>query len=259
MFDVEPSAAPPAAGADIPPAQDAATGAKVDAGKPGGPLPQDVHPAVLEERERAKKYRDIASQAFEFDDAGNVTGIRPELVDQVRQYLPQQPQQPAEDTQVQLDRRLQEYADRVGLLPEQVKGILGLVNAVVQQQVADAQRPLLQSSAEQVKAALATSGEIPKNAVPYVTRWVDEAFAANPTAALTREGRDTILRQALGEYVLTYLRQRRQAPGATGAAPPMLRPAAGPATTGPSPEEQELRVKMGLPATYTKHTPREEV
>lgn len=228
-------------------------------------LPPDVHPAVREAREKTRYYRDLAGEAFIFDANGNVVGIRGEFAEQVRQQFAadQPPAAAPDDVAARMDRVANAFAAQHGLLPDQVKGIIQLVGSIVQSQASELNAPLYESVFDQMKASMIASGEVPPQAAPFVERWVGEAYRTNPRAALTAAGRETILRQAVGEYALSLLRRRRAAGGAqlaspAAGAPPMLRPTPG-QPGGPvlSDAERNLRQKMGLPATYTAMTPKE--
>jgi len=233
-----------------------------------GTLPEAVHPAVTAERERAQYYRNLASEAFIFDAQGQVVGIRAEFAQQVREQMGEGPsatEARAGDAEARMERVVQSFAQQHGLLPEQVRGIIQLVGSIVQSQSAELNAPLYESVLDQMKASMIGSGEVPKEAAPFIERWVAEAYRVNPRAALTATGRETILRQAVGEYALTLLRRRRAAGGGRPASPaagtpPMLRPTPG-GVGAPvmGDEERALRRKMGLPETFTANTPREGV
>lgn len=234
------------------------------AGRPAGTLPEDVHPAVAEERERAKQYRAMVEEVYVLDNQGNPIGVRPDLIERVREELgsaqgPQPGYQP--DPEAQVESMLDDFARESGLLPEQVRLIFRIASAVAEQKNAEASEPLLRSSVDSVKANILASGEVPSEAVPYVSKWIDEAYKINPRALLSPRGRETALRQALGDYLLTQIRRRRsgqpRVSNAPAGAPRMLRPRPGAAGAAPSSDEQSIRTKMGLTPTYTDNTPRE--
>lgn len=226
-----------------------------------GALSPEALAAVQEERQRAQKYRDIASQAYVFDDQGQLVGIRQEFADQViAQYG--QPAEPARpDAEARLEKVVEAFASQYGMLPDQVRGIIQLVNSMVQEQTREVTAPLYESNLDQMKTNLIASGVIPQAASPYIDRWIGEALRANPRAAATQTGRETILRQAVGEYALGLLR-RRAATSATPAnpaniSPTLLRPTPGGVAPVVSLDEQAVRQKLGLPAAYTANTPTE--
>lgn len=235
-------------------------------GRPEGTVPDDAHPALREERERYRTLRTLAEQAYVFDQQGNVLGLREDFLRENAARLSPQAGSPAaapaEAAEARTARLIDEYATQYGLLPEQVKGFIGLARQIAAEEAATANRPLFDTAVSQMKAALVSSGEVPAAAAPYVEKWLGEAVRANPRAALTPEGRETIVKQALGDYVLTYLRSRRRggAPAPAANTPQMLRPTPG-ATTGAvaAGEEALIRAKLGLSAQYGEAGPKERL
>lgn len=261
--------AAPASDAGVVGAKPAATVAKPGetgkpAGKPEGALPAEVHPAVLEERQRAQKYLEMVSEVYVLDDQGQPIGVRPELVEKVRAEIAQRvPAAPAVDQQQEKERAIAQYAAETGLLPEQIRFIFDAATAVAEARINEANEPLVRSSVDSVKAGILASGEVPADAVPFVTRWIDEAYKINPRALLTQKGRETALRQALGDFLLSRIRERRKgvaAPrvaNAPAGAPMLQRPRPGSSTGTPSSDEQNVRAKLGLKPAYTENTPTE--
>lgn len=225
-----------------------------------GTLPEDVHPAVREERERARKYREFAEQAFVFDAQGNVKGIREDFARQVSTALGGARPADAEPSP-RYQKLIDSFADRMGLLPNQVEAFVELAEAIAVSRVEESQGPFYSTSADVIKQQLIASGDVPAKAAPYVAKWIDESFKLNPKAAMTPAGRETILRQAIGEYVLRESRSRRGnvRPAAGAPAPVMLGPKPGnPGVRTPDIDEQRLRSRLGLPPTYTENTPLNE-
>lgn len=268
MPDPTPAGGQPEGSVPVAPPTDSQPGAGVPLEsevKPAGALSPEALAAVQEERQRAQKYRDIASQAYVFDDQGQLVGIRQDFAEQViSQYG--DTRQPADtarpDAEARLERVVEAFASQYGMLPDQVRGIIQLVNSMVQEQTREVTAPLYESNLDQMKTNLIASGVIPQAASPYIDRWIGEALRANPRAAATQTGRETILRQAVGEYALGLLR-RRAATSATPAnpaniSPTLLRPTPGGGVPVVSLDEQAVRQKLGLPAAYTANTPMEE-
>lgn len=139
------------------------------------------------------------------------------------------------------------------MLPEQVRGLIGLFEGMFRARFEEMASPLFETSIEGMKQSLIASGEVPAAAAPFIDKWVQEARRANPRATLTQKGRETILRQALGEYALSLLRARNRGrrPASPAAnSPTLLRPTpAGGAGQVPVGEEATLRAKMGLNPT----------
>lgn len=230
-------------------------------GRPEGALPEDVHPAVREERERAQRYRAALEEVYVLDANGQPVGIRREFADHVQSQLqPAGGPEPDAARNARVDAAVTQFADKYGLLPEQVRGFVELARQIAADEFASGSQPLYEQSIEGMKAALIASGEVPREAAPHIDRWVAEAVKANPRAALTPAGRETILRQALGEYALLAIRRRRAVRPASSAAntPTLLRPTPGGVRgPAPTPEEAVLRKRMGLPEHFTEHTPKE--
>lgn len=248
-------------GAGVPEGQPATQLSEQGAGKPEGTLPADVHPAVREAREKAGRYRDLAAEAFIFDGEGNAVGIREDFAQRVsEQYRSGGTPAAQPDSDARLERVVTEFANQYGLLPEQVRGILKLVDHVAQQRAREYGAPIVETTLDQMKASMIASGEAPREAAPYIEKWFNEARRANPQATLSIAGRETIMRQAIGEYAMALM--RRRAAGQSSAAPGspnMLRPTPGGAMGAiPTTEEQQLRHNLGLPVDkYGETGPRE--
>lgn len=283
MADPTPLAGTPASGAPAPAAAPAAhvevvesypaervevvddSGLPAESGTaaPKGTLPPDVHPAVAAERTRAQRYRSIAAQVYEFNDQGEVVGYNPKFLEQIaagagaaaRPGGGAEPIDPGAAYQAQVGK----WAEALGFAPEQIHGIIQLAEAIADQRVNEATGGLYESTSETLKQQLISSGDVPPEAAPFVAKWMDQAFKVNPRAAMSTAGRETVLRQAVGEYALRRIRGARAANPATRrtpAAPSMLRP--GPGTgnqINADPNEQLIRRKLGLPAGYTELTP----
>ncbi len=224
--------------------EDSATGGEQPEAKgeqKGGPLPEDVHPAVKAERERAKRYRQMLERVFTLDEQGRPVGYNPEFLAHLESSLAQQPV--AADPYSSYRQKLSEWATARGFLPEQVEAIVELAEAIADRRANEITAPILEASIEQLRVGLIQSGVVPKEAAPYVAKWIDTARRINPRALLTRQGRETVIRQALGDW---YLRQARSG-GAKAAPPPQLKPSPGPSRPTPSSEEAQIRAKLGLP------------
>jgi len=224
---------------------------------PAGTLPPDVHPAVTAERQRAQRYRGIASQVYEFNEQGAVIGYNPAFLEKIAGAGVAARPGTAEITpEAAYQASVQKWAENLGFAPEQVDGIIRLAEAIADQRVNEATGGLYESSNESLKAQLISSGDVPPQAAPFVAKWMDQAFKVNPRAAMSREGRETVLRQALGEYALRSIRARRSGTRSPAPAPSMLRPAPGPGGQAtPSADEQLVRRKLGLAPGFTASTP----
>ena len=243
-----PASAPPVAG-DVTPGSE----------KPEGTLEPEVHAAVKAERQRAQQYRSTLEQLVTFDDQGQITGLRPEVVEHVKGQLQAAPAAPTTDPEAAYQSRIREWSTKLGFLPEQVEGVVTLAQAIAEQIVDERTGPMQDSSIETVKANLIASDAVPKEAASFVAKWVDTARKINPRALLTTQGRETVLRQAVGEYYLRKARGVTTPAGGGGLTPSMLRPGAGPPSGAtPTLEEQDIRRKMGLPVSYTDQTPKQE-
>ncbi|MDR7534553.1 MAG: hypothetical protein QN162_14625 [Armatimonadota bacterium] len=246
---VQGSSDAPAQPSQEPAPDTAAGGEQPEAQAQQGTLPPEVHPAVKAERERAKRYRQMVEAVFVLDDQGNPVDYNPNFVARLQEQLGAGAREAsAADPMAAYRSQLEEWARANGFLPEQVEAIASLAEAIASRQAQEIAAPILEASIEQLKAALIQSEVVPREAAPFVARWIDRARQINPRALLTRQGRETVLRQALGEYYL-QTQQARKAPG-TGAppAPPaMLRPTPGPSRSAPAAEEAQIRAKLGLP------------
>jgi len=247
--------APPAPASAPPVTGDVTPGGE----KPEGTLEPEVHAAVKAERTRAQQYRQTLEQLVTFDDQGQITGLRPEVVEHVAGQLRAEPAAPATDPEVAYQSRIRDWSAKLGFLPEQVEGVVTLAQAIAEQIVDERTGPMQDSSIDTIKANLIASDAVPKEAASFVAKWVDTARKINPRALLTSQGRETVLRQAVGEYYLRRARGVTTPAGGGGLTPSMLRPGAGPASGAtPTLEEQEIRRKMGLSVSYTDQTPKQE-
>jgi len=229
-------------------------------GKPKGqPLSPEVHAAVTEERARSARYRGALEQLVVMDEQGEIVGLRPEVVEHVRTQIAAAPAAPTSDPEVAYRARIGEWATKLGFLPEQVEGVVTLAEAIARNIVSQETEPMVSANIESMKAGLIASDVVPKEAATFVAKWVDRARTMNARALLTPQGRETVLRQAIGEYYIQKARGGGRAPAGVPT-PAMLRPSPG-AQPGaqPTADEAAIRAKLGLTPAYTANTPREEV
>lgn len=222
--------------------------------KPDGALDPQALKAVQAERARAQRYRQIAEQFVQFDEQGNVAGFRePEVAPRPAPVSAA----PAGVSDEQYRARLEQVADSLGLLPEQVEGVYQIVSAVVEQSIAEANAPLYRSNAERVKAQIIESPDIPAEAAPFVEKWVNEAIKVDPKTLTSPEAMEIVKNQAVGEY---YRRRAVAERGGNAGVqrtrmnpPTLLGNRPGAARSGPTPDEIAVRRRFGLPDNYVEN------